>query len=220
MKKTLQKLDRIPLREQIASSIRDAILMAELAPGAKVPEQELADQLGVSRLPVREAIRILEQQGLLVTRPKNGTFVAKSTVAEVEDGIRVRAALEELAIQQAYQRLTVAQWDDMCNELAAILDAIRDAARQEKWAELTKLDLEIHTRMIDAAQNSMLSRFWRNLGLPLRFIALRRIQGRPTPEQWIASIGHHEDLIAALRRHNLDECRQVVRFHILRSIGG
>lgn len=75
-----QRLIKIPqtlLRDQIVNAIRDAIIQGKFKPGEKIPEQELAEQLGVSRTPIREAIRILEQQGLVQPRPKNGTYIAR-----------------------------------------------------------------------------------------------------------------------------------------------
>lgn len=220
MKQTLAKLNVTRLHEQISNSIRDAILNSELLPGDKVPEQQLADQLGVSRIPVREAIRTLEQQGLLETRPKVGTFVVKPTVAELEDGMYVRAALEELAVQQALDRLSTEQWTAICDDLDAILDNVRDAAQRQEWLQFSILDLQLHTHLVDASQNATLSRFWYGLGLPLRFMAWSRVVVRPTPENRLATIEHHEVLLAALRSRDPQRCRLAIRTHILRSVKG
>ena len=203
----------LPLRARVAQAIRDAILQAKILPGDKIPEQELAEELGISRVPVREAIRVLEQQGLLEIRPKKGTYVRRLSYDELEDGMSVRAALEKLAVEEAMARLEAQEWDELCDELEVRIDEMRDAIERGEWLLKTQVDLKLHTRLVDAARNSQLSQIWRSLGLPIRFMAQTRMYGLPTAEENALSMAEHERLLAALRRRDLQECQTQIDEH-------
>ncbi|MBI3243467.1 MAG: GntR family transcriptional regulator, partial [Chloroflexi bacterium] len=167
---------------------------------------------------VREAIRILEQQGLVEARPKNGTYVASINWDEVCDSLYTRMALEELAVRQAIERLTAQQWDDICRQLQRLLEGMREAITKNDSIAATELDLEWHTLLIDAAQNRYLSRIWRISGLPFLVWSPERELYPFTPERWAVFYQRHEELLAGLRGRNPDQCAQVVRTHILSKL--
>lgn len=211
----LNKIQPTSLRDQVVTAIRDAIIRGKFKPGEKIPEEELAEQLGVSRTPIREAIRILEQQGLVQARPKNGTYVARFNWDEVRDSLRVRMALEEFAVRQAIERLSPQQWTGVCEKLQRLLDGMRDAVARDDPVAATELDLEWHTLLIDAAQNRYLSRVWRITGLPFLVWSPERELYPFTPERWAVFYSRHEELLTALRGGNPDQCAEAVRSHIL-----
>ena len=91
----------LPLRDVVFNTLREAILKGELKPGERLMELQLASKLGVSRTPIREAIRMLEQEGLAVTMPRKGAEVAKMTLKDMEDVLEVREALDELAAENS-----------------------------------------------------------------------------------------------------------------------
>ena len=91
----------LPLRDVVFNTLRQAILRGELQPGERLMEIQLAQRLGVSRTPVREAIRKLELEGLVLMIPRRGAEVAEITRQDLEDVLEVRAALEELAVKDA-----------------------------------------------------------------------------------------------------------------------
>lgn len=99
----------LPLRDVVFNTLREAILRGDLKPGERLMEIQLANKMGVSRTPIREAIRMLEQEGLAVTVPRKGAEVAKMTLKGMEDVLEIRAALDELACQLACQRITEEQ---------------------------------------------------------------------------------------------------------------
>lgn len=218
MNRVLHKLSRVPLRDQVAESICNAILSGRIAPGDKIPEQMLAEQLGTSRVPVREAIRILEGQGLVVARPKAGTFVAQLTPAELDDSMRVRAALEELAVAQALERLDQAQWQALCDTLQEIIGGMQDAVAGQDAPHIVELDHRWHSLMVEASGNYTLVRFWQTLGLRIRLVLFRRAADQFSATGWEATIAHHAELLAALRGRDPDECRAAARFHVLRRL--
>ena len=96
----------LPLRDVVFNTLRQAILRGELQPGERLMEIQLAQRLGVSRTPVREAIRKLELEGLVLMIPRRGAEVAEITRQDLEDVLEVRAALEELAVKDACEHIT------------------------------------------------------------------------------------------------------------------
>lgn len=96
----------LPLRDVVFNTLRQAILKGELAPGERLMEIQLAERLGVSRTPIREAIRKLELEGLVLMIPRKGAEVAKISEKSLRDVLEVRRSLEELAIELACQRMT------------------------------------------------------------------------------------------------------------------
>ena len=99
----------LPLRDVVFNTLRQAILRGELKPGERLMEIQLAQRLGVSRTPVREAIRKLELEGLVLMIPRKGAEVAEITIKDLEDVLQVRAALEELAVRDACEKITEEQ---------------------------------------------------------------------------------------------------------------
>ena len=103
----------LPLRDVVFNTLRRAILKGELKPGERLMEIQLAQRLGVSRTPVREAIRKLELEGLVNMMPRRGAVVAEITLQDLEDVLEVRAVLEELAVQKACENITEDQLRDL-----------------------------------------------------------------------------------------------------------
>lgn len=218
----LKSLDIKPLRDQAADAIRDAIIGGALAPGDRIPEQELAEQLGVSRVPIREAIRILEQQGLVQVQPKIGTLVSRLTLEQLYDGLCVRAALEEWAVRQALERAAPAEWERVCQELEAATQAMRRLVVGDrpdfavKRAEAV-LDVEWHACIVQASRNQTLIPAWRNVAWLTR-IMMRNAAGAPSAGEWAATIAHHEALLSILRRRDLAAGLAATRQHVLRRV--
>ena len=113
---TLNMNAYLPLRDVVFNTLREAILKGDLKPGERLMELQLASKLGVSRTPIREAIRMLEQEGLAVTTPRKGAEVAKMTLKDMEDVLEIRDALDELAVRIACQKISdeqLRQLEDM-----------------------------------------------------------------------------------------------------------
>ena len=211
----LAPLARKNLSEQIIDAIRNAIVEGRFRPGDKIPEAELAEQLGVSRTPVREAFKLLEQQGLIEIRSKHGTYVASMNRAEAEDGLHVRAALEVLAVRQALDRLSPQEWDELCGRYEAML---QDAWRASDTADAVagiEFDIAWHTLLVESAGNQALLRTWSMAGLsnliwsfefelyPLDDVAFK---------SWVL---RHVEFLDVLRGRDPDACEEAVRSHIL-----
>ncbi len=215
----LQKIQKEPLREQVINAIRDAIIEGKFKPGEKIPEQELAEQLGVSRTPIREAIRILEQQGLVLIVPKSGTFVAEVDSEELIDSLYIRIALEQLAFKQAVDRLSPGQWNKLVGKLSYILNCMKEAVEKGDSIAATDLDIEWHTLLIDASQNRHLSRIWRVTGLQdLIWSPERNLY--PLAQEKLSDISYirHKALLEILIRKDPEECNEAIRLHVLQKL--
>ncbi len=168
----------------------------------------------MSRTPVREAIHILEQQRLVEIRPKHGTFIATLDWEEVQDGLSVRTALEQLAVQQAMERLDPKEWDELCAKFQDVLDRMLDAESQGDVVRGTELDIEWHTLLIDAAGNECLSRTWRNAGLSALIWSPERGIYPFNEQLLLRPAVRHKELLVALRKRDPDNCAEMIRSHI------
>lgn len=149
----------LPLRDVVFKTLREAILKGDLAPGERLMEIKLANQLGVSRTPIREAIRKLELEGLVVMVPRKGAEVAKITEKDLRDVLEVRASLEELAISLACERIT----DEKIAELKAALEQFRTVIKGQDVTKIAEMDVAFHDVIFEATQNARLVQMVNNL---------------------------------------------------------
>ena len=161
MKEDLQlKMDAfLPLRDVVFNTLRDAILRGELKPGERLMEMHLASKLGVSRTPIREAIRMLEQEGLAVTVPRKGAQVAKMTEKDLQDVLEVRDALDELAVSSACEHIT----EEQLQELRETVKEFERAIRSADVRRMVKADEDFHNVIYRAADNPKLETIVKNL---------------------------------------------------------
>lgn len=154
------KLDTYkPLREVVFETLREAIINGTLKPGERMMEIQLAEQLGVSRTPVREAIRKLELEGFVVMIPRKGAYVAGISLKDIADVFEVRAAMEALAAGLAAERITAEELEEMERLLVRIGEHI-EANRLE---EVVEMDTLFHEALYKASRNLKLEQILQNL---------------------------------------------------------
>jgi DNA-binding GntR family transcriptional regulator len=154
------KLDNYkPLRELVFESLREAIISGRLHPGQHLMEIQLAEELGVSRTPVREAIRKLELEGLVLMIPRKGAYVAGISMKDIADVFEIRRALEGLAARLAAERSTEPELEEM----ERILIKTAELAEQEKVEEIIVWDIKFHESLFKAAHNERLQSMGANL---------------------------------------------------------
>lgn len=147
----------LPSRHQeIYQRLKSAILAGVLAPGARLTELDLARQFGTSQAPVREALRRLEQEGLVRAFPRRGTYVTRLTSREVEEVYSLRAELEAYAVRRYIER---ADSDAMALP-RRLLGELRDAAARDDQPALVETDLRFHRALCDGAGNALLRQVW------------------------------------------------------------
>ena len=158
-KLTLNMNAYLPLRDVVFNTLREAILKGELKPGERLMELQLAARLGVSRTPIREAIRMLELEGLTVTVPRKGAQVAKMTEKDMEDVLQIRQTLDELAVKLACDKITEQQ-------LRLLKGAVRDfeeSTRSRDVKKVAQADVAFHDAIYRAADNPKLMNLLNNL---------------------------------------------------------
>ena len=136
----LEMNEYLPLRDVVFNTLRQAILRGELKPGERLMEIALSQRLGVSRTPVREAIRMLEQEGLVIMIPRKGAQVAEISEKDLKDVLEVRLGLEELAVRIACQRIT----EEELEELEQAVKEFEEAMKEDNLGVLAAADVKVH----------------------------------------------------------------------------
>lgn len=186
--------------------IWEKITTLELAPGAAISEGQLAEELRIGLVPVREAIRLLAHESLVVVTPRHGLYVADVNLADLEQISEMRLSLESLAARLAVQRATP---DDM-----AVLETLRQQqalVSAEDTRRLFDLDHKFHQAVTRAAQNKYLAQTLDHLfGLSRRlwYLAWPQLGFLPS------AIEQHVELVKAIQAGNADRAEQVMRAHV------
>lgn len=149
----------LPLREVVFKTLRNAIIQGEFQPGERLMEITLAKKLGVSRTPVREAIRMLELEGLVVMIPRKGAEVANITVKDLKDALEVRMALEALSVRLACERID----EEGKEELKVACMTFKEAINSKLVPAIVQADEHFHNVIYKASKNSKLINMAQNL---------------------------------------------------------
>jgi len=204
---TIVQQEYMPLRDVVFNTLRQAIIKGELKPGEKLLEIALADQLGVSRTPVREAIRKLELEGLVVMVPRKGATVAGITKKHLMDVLEIRRALEELAIELACERISA----EKLAELKAIEKCIKDAKDSDDSFELSDLDEKFHEIIYSGTNNPRLIQMLANLREQMYRYRLEYIRALDKRQKLVSE---HNRIVKALETKNPEMGRKAIRDHI------
>ena len=204
---TLNMNAYLPLRDVVFQTLREAILRGELKPGERLMELQLAAQLGVSRTPIREAIRMLEQEGLAVTMPRKGAEVAKMTLKGMEDVLEIREALDILACQLACDRIT----DELLTTLEEKKIAFENSLETKDVKIIADADISFHDVIYEATGNPKLIALLSNLREQLyRY----RVEYLKAVDSYPILIKEHDDIYQALVKHNREEATEAIREHV------
>ena len=207
---TTSRQQAAPLHLSVYRGLKTAVLNGELAPGEVLNEAELARRWEVSRTPVREAIRQLEQEHLVHWSPRRGATVASITVAGVRDLYEVREVLEGLAAQLVARRRD----EEELGELGRLAEAIRVAHDRGDLAEAIKLDDRLHRRLASATGNRVLEA---HLGTVLDRVLMGRMTVRRDPGRIDEIVREHDLIVSALGRGEAEAAETEARAHIRRA---
>jgi DNA-binding GntR family transcriptional regulator len=196
-----------PLSADAYEALREAILTGRLAPGERLVEAEVARQMGVSRAPIREAIRKLERDGLVEYIPRRGTVVVKLSPEEVRDAYYLRAHLEAYAIRRAAVRIT----DEDLAALEDLIARMRECATHEDLHGLIAADVAFHARICQASGSARLYRLWDSLN-PHCWTLLTSLKVAGYTLLQIAE--RHQPVLAALKARDPDRAEAEIRRHI------
>ena len=197
----------LPLRDVVFNTLRQAILKGELAPGERLMEIQLAEKLGVSRTPIREAIRKLELEGLVLMSPRKGAEVAKISEKSLRDVLEVRRSLEELAIELACQRMTEEELAQLEQAQAAFSSAISRGVAMP----IAETDEHYHDIIYQGTYNDKLVQMLNNLREQMYRYRLEYIKDEDKRQVLLVE---HEHILAALKGRNIAEAKTAMREHI------
>jgi DNA-binding GntR family transcriptional regulator len=190
-------------------AIKEKIITLELAPGSVIQDAELMQELGIGRTPIREALKLLEAEKLVVTVPRRGIFVASISITDLQQVIEVRLELEGLAMRLACER---ANSEDMVRLRKYHERLAGNELQTLPTRERLELDREIHLALAGAAHNAFLSveveRFY-DLARRLWYYTLGRV--RPSE----VNLQSHQEIIQAVLRRDAAEAERLMRQHIL-----
>ena len=197
----------LPLRDVVFNTLRRAILRGELKPGERLMEIQLANKLGVSRTPIREAIRKLELEGLVLMVPRKGAEVAEITEKNLRDVLEVRCALEELAVQLACDRIDRERMQQLLDAAAHFRDILGTA----DITELGEADEAFHDVIFQATGNQRLIQLLNNLREQMyRY----RIEYLKKKECYPQLLEEHAAIIQAIREHDKAKATGITVQHI------
>ena len=197
----------LPLRDVVFNTLRQAILRGELKPGERLMEIQLANKLGVSRTPIREAIRKLELEGLVLMIPRRGAEVAEITEKSLRDVLEVRAALEELAVDLACDRISAEDIQSL-KEAAKEFEAALQGGDVTEYAEA---DVKFHDIIYLATDNQRLIQLLYNLREQMyryRVEYLKRTEVHPV------LLAEHEHIIECFEKHDKAAAKVAISTHI------
>jgi DNA-binding GntR family transcriptional regulator len=151
------------LLDEVANRIRERIFSGELSDGERIVERDIAAEMGTSRGPVRDALRMLEQEGLVISTPRRGTRVASLTAVNAVEILAIREALEPVAVRFLIEQ----NQPEHLRQLESIVDQLADAARSNDWQRAIRLDLEFHGLIFELSGQRRLLRIWESLRTPM-----------------------------------------------------
>ena len=197
----------LPLRDVVFNTLRQAILRGELKPGERLMEIQLANKLGVSRTPIREALRKLELEGLVNMVPRKGAEVADITEKSLRDVLEVRKALEELSVQLACEKIT----EEEIEELKRVAERFKDTLNDQDVTKIAEADVAFHDVIYTATDNQKLSLLLNNLREQMyRY----RVEYLKKEEAYPQLIAEHEELIDNISKRNKEEATRIMCEHI------
>lgn len=197
------------LRDHAYTKIRDFILSGHFAPDRRLRERQLARELGISTTPIKEALRRLELEGLIISVPRRGTFVcyARETAAEMA---LIRAALESVVARLAALKIGPQEIALLKGELTAM----RLATRARDYEAVVDLNARFHDLIHAIADNAYLRKQLENLAV---YDEINRRQALKTPGEIDAALAEHSGIVAALSAHDPELAESRMRQHIIRS---
>lgn len=197
--------EHLALRDQVLAELRRRIVNGDYPPGQRLTEDRLAADFGVSRNPVREALRIVQADGLVTMTPRRGAVVATPDASSVADLFAVRSSLETVAARMAAERATAQDVAD----LRALLDAAREATERDDLSRVAELNSDLHMRVIATSGNRWLSSISSSLYLHVHWV-FRIGAAHRAPHSW----QEHIRVVDAIEAGDPDEAEAAARAHV------
>ncbi len=209
--KAVALTERRLLHEEVVDQLRDMIVQGGLAPETKLNERVLAAQLGISRTPLREAIKYLASEGLVELLPNRGAVVAPLRAAKVREIFTVLGSLEALAGELVCRNATDA---DIAEIRALHYQMVAHHARGE-LAQYFRCNQQIHIRLVECAGNATLAQVYRGLNAHVR---RARYMANLSRERWDKAVREHEEILDALSARDSARLQALLRDHLANKL--
>lgn len=197
----------LPLRDVVFNTLRKAILKGELKPGERLMEIALAERLGVSRTPIREAMRKLELEGLVVMIPRRGAQVANITKKDLNDVLEVRMGLETMVAEKACKRMT----EEQMSKLWMAAKTFERTISEGNLVKLAEADVAFHEIIYEACDNKRLNQVMNNLR---EQIYRYRVEYLKDEETRNVLVKEHEELYKAIKARDVAKAQEISFHHI------
>lgn len=201
------------LRQEVLTALRTAILANEISAGSRLLEADVAEQMGVSRAPVREAIRHLEQEGLVEIFPHRGAVVVGLPEAEIDAIYELRAVIEGRAIAAAMDVVGEAE----LARLEALIDDMRTAIKAREIETIAEIDLQFHGLIVEWSGLTLLKHIWGSLDGLVRVRSYQALDRPGSTAKYFLknAAGSHTVLVTALREGDPEAAALLARQHVL-----
>lgn len=197
----------VSLKSQVLGRLREAIVQGRYRPGEVLVAARVAEELGVSRTPVREALQALEAEGLVRSLPNRGVVVEGITPAEVEDIFTIRSVLEALAARWAARNMT----EEELAELGEIVDLMEFYTAREDVDQVTRLDTRFHQLIVNGSRSRPLKHA---LGGAVYYVQQARAASLRVPGRLLRALEEHRDICRALTARDGDRAAEAISTHI------
>lgn len=203
----LSTIRPVTLRQQVTDQIRAAIIEGELKPNDHITETSLTEKLGVSRVPVREALILLESEGLIVSIPNRGNFVRAFEEKDVDEVLSMRTMLESFAAEILIGTLTATDF----RHLRRLINDITQAIGEQSFSTARRIDMTLHTYLIERTEHSLLIKNWTQLVAQIAALLHIRHLAIPDYPELTATRDDHLAMVEALEKRDLPLVQQLHR---------
>ncbi len=199
------------MHEEAVQRLRDLIVQADIAPGERLNERLLCEQLGISRTPLREAIKLLATEGLVQLLPNRGAVVASMDAERLAQTLQVMGALEGLAGELACRNASEAS----ISEIRAMHTEMLGMHGRGDLAGYFRFNQRIHLSIVEASGNPVLANTYRQLNANVR---RARFMANLSKERWDAAVREHEAILEALERRDITRLKRLLQDHLANKL--
>lgn len=206
----MDPIARTSLHSEVTARLRSLIVESQIKPGERVPELEISKELGVSRTPIREALKVLASEGLVELLPLRGAVVKSFSPKDAADMLEVMGMLESFAAQKACKAD-----QKRIDHVLAMHEKMKALFVKGKRPEYFELNQKIHDAMVEMADNESLVMVHQTLSKRMRSL---RYSGNSTPDNWRGALDDHEEIAQALAQRDVKKIKKAVNDHFINTI--
>ena len=205
-----KRIQRQSLHLEVADNLRDMIVEGALPPGQRISEGDLCDQFGISRTPMREALKVLASEGLVDIKPNRGTRIAEITLEDIDELFEAASGIERLCGELATKKLTESNLDQLKSLHERMTNYFKNGQRHDYF----RLNQETHNFIVQLSGNSVLREIHANIMVKVRrarYLAILSV------ERWEESVQEHAGILEAMEARDVDLVGKRIRDHVFKT---